>query len=989
MAEKRRASETSKEERDYAKKQVILWKQAVTEAVRKFQSDEEDDEDSDGRQEDDHDHPPSSKYSRKAGGDGCSSGQDGDIVPEGLSTDQFSLLLTAVKGVATDSNKRMEHQLSDLRSEMRREQREVAARRSKKTKATEFRRKGNEDQHKFNEELQDALVTVEEELERCPVEKVPKRLESPLKKAKETLREGLCLLEDRQKKIRLADRSDCGWDLVREYEADELADDSDDEKKIRKAEKAAEQRLAGKKKLAENKKKRFRSREQYRPAGASMPYEPRAPYRPWSGPVVPVSKGDKSGPVGPCYKCHEYGHLKHECRKGRPNKYPLLYGSCSNSHIEDSVQECVNEAPLEVKEPKQLHERCESVIEPCVKGRLCSNYKYWETVLKAPEPILSIIRQGYVLPFSERPEGKVFKNQKSAFMYYDFVSEAVADLLKNGCIRQVQQRPLVCSPLLVVVGGTGKRRLVINLRYVNQFLQKEKFKYEDMRTALMLFEKGDFISVFDLKSGYHHVDINEQSQEYLGFEWHQLFYVFTVLPFGLSTACYVFTKLMRPLVRLWRGKGIRSVVFIDDGIIVANGLIRAQHDSARVRESLEAAGFVINVEKSLWEPKQRGQWLGFDLDLAQGYISIPEQKIEQLKLGLRQISEARFTPAKLLASIVGRIMAMGLGMGPVVRLRTRSMYDLLNSRSSWYEELVINEDVREELVFWQSCMDGFNGQKLWKSASSLRVVYSDASGTGFGGYTIEHGCHIAHGQWNESERKKSSTWRELAAVARVLEAVSDMLTNHRVKWFTDNQNVTRIIRVGSRVAELQEVALKIFKVMLYNNICIEPEWIPREENAVADSFSRIIDYDDWSINPSVFCWLDSLWGPHSVDRFANSYNKQTNRFNSRFWDIGTEAVDTFTVDWSEEYNWWCPPLYLVCRVLQHARVCKSSGTLIVPQWESAVFWPVLCPDGKHFAEFVQGVIQLPHTYDLIVPGKLGASLPVGHSHMLALRISFN
>lgn len=38
--------------------------------------------------------------------------------------------------------------------------------------------------------------------------------------------------------------------------------------------------------------------------------------------------------------------------------------------------------------------------------------------------------------------------------------------------------------------------------------------------------------------------------------------------------------------------------------------------------------------------------------------------------------------------------------------------------------------------------------------------------------------------------------RELAAVARALEAVS------RVKWFTDNQNVVRIIKVGSRVDEL-------------------------------------------------------------------------------------------------------------------------------------------------------------------------------------------
>lgn len=43
----------------------------------------------------------------------------------------------------------------------------------------------------------------------------------------------------RQKIIRLADRSDFGWDLISEYEVDELAVNSRDEKRITKAEKAA------------------------------------------------------------------------------------------------------------------------------------------------------------------------------------------------------------------------------------------------------------------------------------------------------------------------------------------------------------------------------------------------------------------------------------------------------------------------------------------------------------------------------------------------------------------------------------------------------------------------------------------------------------------------------------------------------------------------------------------------------------------------------
>ena len=47
--------------------------------------------------------------------------------------------------------------------------------------------------------------------------------------------------------------------------------------------------------------------------------------------------------------------------------------------------------------------------------------------------------------------------------------------------------------------------------------------------------------------------------------------MFAVLPFGLSTACYIFTKLMRPLVGFWRGRGLKAIDYLDDGIIAVKG----------------------------------------------------------------------------------------------------------------------------------------------------------------------------------------------------------------------------------------------------------------------------------------------------------------------------------------------------------------------------------------------------------------------------------
>ena len=101
-------------------------------------------------------------------------------------------------------------------------------------------------------------------------------------------------------------------------------------------------------------------------------------------------------------------------------------------------------------------------------------------------------------------------------------------------------------------------------------------------------------------------------------------------------------------------------------------------------------------------------------------------------------------------------------------------------------------------------------------------------------------------------------------------AVAAKLTNFRVRWFTDNQNVARILLVGSKKPLLQAIALEVFSLSVQYQIRLEP--VPRDLNEKADYLSRIIDYDDWQLRPLVFHELEKAWGPHSVDSFASFQN---------------------------------------------------------------------------------------------------------------------
>ena len=122
-----------------------------------------------------------------------------------------------------------------------------------------------------------------------------------------------------------------------------------------------------------------------------------------------------------------------------------------------------------------------------------------------------------------------------------------------------------------------------------------------------------------------------------------------------------------------------------------------------------------------------------------------------------------------------------------------------------------------------------------------------------------------------------------------------ILLGKQVAWFTDNTNVVSIVHSGSKVTELQDLALRIFHFCVSFGISLEMKWIPRDLNSSADHLSRMIDFDDYTINDDVSQILDVRWGPHTIDRFACSHAKLS-RFNSRFYQPGTEAVDAFLQD---------------------------------------------------------------------------------------------
>ena len=127
-----------------------------------------------------------------------------------------------------------------------------------------------------------------------------------------------------------------------------------------------------------------------------------------------------------------------------------------------------------------------------------------------------------------------------------FVSQAFSKLLKNNCIEELHQKLYYCN--LFTEAKSKKILLVLNLRQVNSFINQNKFWYENLTTLPEILSEEDYFTTVDLSSASIHIETHPEYRKFLAFEWtfedgSTKYFKFFVLLFGLSSACYVFTKV--------------------------------------------------------------------------------------------------------------------------------------------------------------------------------------------------------------------------------------------------------------------------------------------------------------------------------------------------------------------------------------------------------------------------------------------------------------
>ncbi|XP_036146143.1 uncharacterized protein LOC118646722 [Monomorium pharaonis] len=582
--------------------------------------------------------------------------------------------------------------------------------------------------------------------------------------------------------------------------------------------------------------------------------------------------------------------------------------------------------------------------EVLIAGRLSLFLAQWRKITTDREILQAI--SGYRLPFSHQPpaqtvEPTIQMSQEEIII----CKKEIARLCKRGAIEPVSKcKNQFLSPFFLIRKTSGGWRFILNLKRLNEFITVPHFKTEDWRTVVQLLSPGDFLATIDLEDAYLLLPIHREDRHFLRFSFSGQFFQFRVLPFGLASAPYIFTRILKPILHHIRQRGIFSVVFLDDFLLMAPSRSQSEENVSVVLNLLSSLGFIVNKRKSSLSPQRSCRYLGFIFDTDHFSISIPQDKRSKLLHRTLDLLTRSACKIRFLASYIGSLIsicpAVQYGLLHTKILEREKFLALAALDGDFEARMTLPASIKEDLRWWGSIFADPTQRNIICPGKFILEIFADASLTGWG--AVCKGSRT-HGFWSSNDKKNHINYLELLAVFYALRCFASQLRDCEILIRVDNLTALSYInRMGSiRFPHLSKLARKIWCWCADRNLFIYAAYIPSAQNIEADTESRAVSEEtEWCLQQSYFDKISSVFGFFDIDLFASSINKKCPCFVSWLPDPLAFAVDAFSLHWGSFYFYAFPSFILILRTLRKIITDKAEGVLVVPWWPAQPWFPL-------------------------------------------------
>ena len=510
-------------------------------------------------------------------------------------------------------------------------------------------------------------------------------------------------------------------------------------------------------------------------------------------------------------------------------------------------------------------------------GNLANFLLSWRSITSDPWVLEAV--SGYHLEFCTKPVQTKLPNPPILSVAdKEIIDEELHKLLHKGAIEQAPYcKDQFISNMFLVPKKTGDLRPVINLKSLNEFVEKIHFKMENIDMVKNLTKPGNYLASIDFKDAYFSVPIWQPHRKYLRFFWNNQTFQFACLPFGYSLAPRVFTKLLKPVTAHTRYHGVRLVSFIHDILIIGHNHQECLEHVSFLKNLLTDLGFIVNTGKSNLEPSQSLIFLGFIVNSQKMLLILPDHKVLKIKNACQSILKQKVVSLSDVAHVTGHLVSAFPAIN-YLELYYKSIEfcksHQLHLGASFDDTVTLSDQAKLDLAWVIDNLGQYNGKYLHEMPISL-FIESDASNTGWGAH-----CNgvATGGQWSRSEIDLHINHLELLAAFYALQSfVPQYKSAAHIRLKVDNSTAVACINnFGSiRSPFLNTLSRTIWDWCISRKIHISAVSIPGVDNTVADVMSRQnSDKLEWALNFSVFQRLSSLVFKPDIDLFASRLNKQ-------------------------------------------------------------------------------------------------------------------
>ena len=575
-------------------------------------------------------------------------------------------------------------------------------------------------------------------------------------------------------------------------------------------------------------------------------------------------------------------------------------------------------------------------------GSIAHCYQEWRK-LTSDKQILTTVR-GFRIDFLKLPKQK-FKPYPVRMNKQDNskLNEALIEFERCGIIERCpRKKAAFFSTHFITPKKDGSVRVICNLSRLNDFIEAPHFKMDTIKEAIYLMHEQCFFASIDFKSAYYSVNVDTRDRKDLAFEWQGRVYQYTVLPQGICTAPYKFTKLLKPAFAHLREKGIICLGYIDDTLFIANSQEAIEFAVSEAVALFDKLGLTIHPKKSVFEATHEIEYLGFILNSDNMTVRLTERKCDKIQQLAQQLLNKKHITIRQLSEFIGNVVAADPGVddAPLFYKDLEILRNELLSlfRGDFDATFTLPQANRQSIQWWVDNVHCLSKHVVIPEPEL--VVESDASKKGWGGCTT---WTSTGGAWTHMEALEHINVLELQAGFLTLQCFCDSISDKHIRLKMDNTTAVACInKRGSTKAHLFQLCQQIFAWAYERNVLLTAAYLPGRLNILADKESRVHNFDtEWMLQKEIFDDLCSKFGIPEIDLFATRINTQLPVYASWRPDPGSVAVDAFSLCWRNFYAYAFPPFSLIPRCLKKNR--EEGGTLlmVVPYWPTKAWFPML------------------------------------------------